>query len=307
MGVGLLAYAFSSGPAPGKPDTGLQRYDAELGWVNAAKLAAPELPAQSRWRVVFSGDGATLGVGVRDDESFPAAIERLEPRIGSVNLAVADYGVDQAFLRILRDGLPLEPALVVLAFGARGLRRMEVDRSVAAKPRLALHGESLDLANQPVPSGEPSAATRIRARVLGWLGFPADPGLDETAAAANPLLGFAPIAERVFAELAALGARERRALLLVYLPAAAELDGPAQPARAWASSAAARLKIAFLDATPALSRGDARRVVGRDGSYTPLGNARVAAALLPRLRELLALAPPALPAPNTAALKGATP
>lgn len=103
---------------------------------------------QPLYRIATVGDSFTFALDVPFEASWP---NRLEQRLGStvqvLNFGVAAYGVDQAYLRYLRDVRPWHPDVVVL-----GLIQPDFFRSLAvysvvsypkwawpfAKPRLVL-------------------------------------------------------------------------------------------------------------------------------------------------------------------------
>ncbi len=165
--------SFRAFRADASPEGGMQ-YDSMLGWVGRANLDVPDafgpgadfrsnpqgfrgsrptpsVPPAGKVRVVCSGDSFTQGAGVADRDTW---CERLmtHPGIESVNLGVGGYGFDQAYLRSKRDGIPLQPDVQILAFIADDFRRMRSSRmGFAAKPVLALRGNSLEVGNVPVP------------------------------------------------------------------------------------------------------------------------------------------------------------
>jgi len=65
-------------------------------------------------RLVMLGDSVTFGFGVRDDETFSAVLESLDPRLEVVNLGVPGYGTDQELLKLRGEGLSYRPDGVVL-------------------------------------------------------------------------------------------------------------------------------------------------------------------------------------------------
>jgi hypothetical protein len=315
---------------PRSAEVGHAAYDPDLGWVhqrgvrlrdfygpgrdfttNAQGLRAtaeygPEAPAGRR-RVVFLGDSFTMGFGVGDGDTFPAQIERLEPAIQSVNMGMGAYGVGQDYLWWKRDGEALRPRLLVFAFIAHDFQRLIEDHHIQPKPRLALEDGRLVVRNVPVPRASAAETARTAAReltywldtakalsrLIGWL----LPARSRRAALEDATRGgdfaFAPVAEGVFAELARETSARGTALLLVYLPTAADLDRP-RPVAAWAEGVAGRLGVPFADLTPALEALDAERrecLFRPDGHYTVGGNRVVAAALLPAVREGVGLAP----------------
>lgn len=68
-----------------------------------------------RLRIVCSGDSFTFGYGVRDEDAWPFVMTQLEPRFEVTNLAMSGYGVDQMYLRYLRDGVDLPQDVHIIA------------------------------------------------------------------------------------------------------------------------------------------------------------------------------------------------
>jgi hypothetical protein len=109
-------------------ETGMARFDPELGWayvpgrevtqtygtdprrVTAVfdSLGIRVERSDHTWRrgvpsVLFIGDSFTMGHGVNADEAFPARVEaRLGGRMQAVNLGVEGYGTDQSLLSLRR-------------------------------------------------------------------------------------------------------------------------------------------------------------------------------------------------------------
>ena len=99
-------------------------FDAELGWCprpdseafgahfdglaeRSSGLPHAAFPASGSRRVLTLGGSFTLGMEVKDLEAWPARVEARGADTEVVNLGVAGYGLDQAYLRYLRDGRSL--------------------------------------------------------------------------------------------------------------------------------------------------------------------------------------------------------
>lgn len=85
--------------------------------VNGRGYRGREVPLNripGRTRIVMLGDSITFGYGVRDDETFSAVLEAMDPRLEVVNLGVQGYGTDQELLKLEREGLAYAPDVVVL-------------------------------------------------------------------------------------------------------------------------------------------------------------------------------------------------
>ena len=111
----LHAYSEDYGWAPRPGARAVER--GALSEINAAGYRGPLVAARPgpRRRVALVGDSTAFGYGVRDEETYARL---LEPAAGVevVNLGVEGFGPDQSLLRLEREGLPLEPAEVLMSF-----------------------------------------------------------------------------------------------------------------------------------------------------------------------------------------------
>ncbi|MFT7459833.1 MAG: hypothetical protein ACI909_002516, partial [Planctomycetota bacterium] len=104
-------------------DPGLLRYHAQLGWtltpswqgqhqhhdfnvqynINKYGFRGDEsidLQSNTRRRIAFVGDSFSFGLGVEDEDTFTAQLNRLHPEIEFLNLSVPGYSTDQQLLLI---------------------------------------------------------------------------------------------------------------------------------------------------------------------------------------------------------------
>jgi hypothetical protein len=168
-----------AGARPGK-------FDPELGWCNkplsgfgefrydwagarmgAAPLGREKTPGVRR--VVAIGCSMTHGEEVGAEESWCARVDALRPDLEVVNLGVAAFGIDQALLRLRRDGLALTPDEVWLgilpsaALRVTTLFRPLLDHwslDIAFKPRFELDSRG-ELALVPCPVASLAAIPRL--------------------------------------------------------------------------------------------------------------------------------------------------
>jgi hypothetical protein len=150
-------------------------HDSELGWIALKKISIDDgygpgvaihtngqgfrashdygisVPA-NRFCIICSGDSFTWGHGVDDSQTWPAQIERLDPRIETVNVALGGYGMDQAYLRHERDARSLNRNLHVFAFIKEDLDRMAMSSFFGyGKPQLTLdERDGLSVINTPI-------------------------------------------------------------------------------------------------------------------------------------------------------------
>jgi hypothetical protein len=136
--------------------------------VSAAAGAATRPGDGTPLRVVAVGCSFTFGQGVGDDQTWAAQLERLRPDLEVVNLGVVGYGLDQALLRLWRDGMPLRPDEVWLGWRPGATLRMTTlyppalthgTTTVSFKPRYTLDGDVPRLVPNPV--GSPADVMRL--------------------------------------------------------------------------------------------------------------------------------------------------
>jgi hypothetical protein len=109
-------------------------------------------------RLICSGDSFTFGLGVANDETWCAQIERFHPDVRTLNVGTSGYGVDQAYLRYRHDVEHFAHDVHVFAFIPDDIRRVRLARfNGYPKPHFHLDQGRLELRNVPVPR-------------LSWLG-----------------------------------------------------------------------------------------------------------------------------------------
>lgn len=286
--------------------------DTLLGWINIPNAKRPELFGRGRslninsqrfrhagdlapvapagkTRVVCSGDSFTLGYGVDDKNTWCALLADSVPSLETVNMGQAGYGIDQAYLWYVRDGLPLRPHVQLFGIINDDFRRMTLDRFGGfPKPRLAVDsGGALRTVGVPVPNpGLGPFKARLRTTVRSLRAFellehfsPTDPPNPANTASVWPA------ARAALRDMAvrdsAIGAR----LVVVYLPTIDDFKGKASDR--WRQSiqeAAATDGYQYVDLVPELRRVAPDSVDrlfiprgqlsfrGAQGHYTEAGN-----------------------------------
>lgn len=155
------------------------QYDPQLGWANKPGATGlwkpnpgePEVPVAinanglrgtehryertpGRKRILVVGDSLSFGFGVPVEDSFPEILQSL---IGSgwevVNASVVGYGLDQAYLLFLTEGIKYEPDLVLVKFSSADIYDLRCSlRFGTPKPYFRLLEGRLKLQNVPVPT-----------------------------------------------------------------------------------------------------------------------------------------------------------
>lgn len=161
-----------------------EQLDSVLGWryragfasasdhVNAQGLRARRdyaaSPPPSTLRVAAFGDSFVYGNEVSDGDAWTTLLEACGNDLEILNYGVGGYGLDQAYLRFVREGMTLRPSVVLIGFTPDDLRRIvNVYRRFIstlelplAKPRFLL-GPRQSLTLVPNPLAGPDAYRRL--------------------------------------------------------------------------------------------------------------------------------------------------
>ncbi|GKS58907.1 hypothetical protein YTPLAS18_24340 [Nitrospira sp.] len=144
---------------PSRQDSsGLYRSSAEgLRSTTVGEVLEKESPG---CRIAFVGDSFTFGEEVAAENAWVHLLgQELGPDCQVLNFAVGGYGVDQMYLRYLRDIRPWKPDLVVLAFVNHDVVRslsiysfllFSGGETPFAKPRFVVRGGRLEQLNTPL-------------------------------------------------------------------------------------------------------------------------------------------------------------
>jgi hypothetical protein len=152
--------------------------DSVLGWTLRPGFRSPKItvdadgrrrapdrppPARDAVRLAAFGDSFTFGGDVADRDAYPEALARLDPGIDVANYGVPAYGLDQAFLRYLKERRAARPQVVIIGYLSENIcRNVSVFRPFynpgtvfpLAKPRYLLDGRGLRLLPNPLPTPE---------------------------------------------------------------------------------------------------------------------------------------------------------
>ena len=150
-------------------------YDSVLGWINRENciiqdmygpgkhlrtnsqrfrnrhdfdISVPE--GKRRW--ICAGDSFTLGYGVDNDHTWCSLLTSNIPNLETVNMGQGGYGIDQAYLWYMRDGVGLQHDVLVFAFITYDFDRMTRSHSGGnPRPRLCVSDGRVIQQNFPVP------------------------------------------------------------------------------------------------------------------------------------------------------------
>jgi len=173
-------------------------FDPELGWtcppdggsgdftndwagcrVGARPLPRAQVPGVTR--IVCVGGSFTRGDEVGPLECWPSLVDAAREDVEIANLGVGGFGLDQALMRLVRDGLPLEPDEVWLGLMPQAALRVtnlyrptlrHYTPSIAFKPRYRLDDTGrLELVPCPVQRlADVPPLFASQARFLGAVG-----------------------------------------------------------------------------------------------------------------------------------------
>lgn len=167
------------GPEAAAGHARLLQFDPTIGWTKAPHASVayrwmgsritetsnsfggrgPE-PRPGQERILFLGDSFCEGYLVNDDEVFSAVLARRHPQLAPLNLGVAGYSTDQAYLLFQRLAASLQPQRVVLLFFDNDVwfNSVTVEHR-APKPAFTLSPSGLRLTGVPVERpAQPTAA-----------------------------------------------------------------------------------------------------------------------------------------------------
>ena len=301
--------------------------DTLLGWISAPNTSKPNMfgagkslninaqrfrhsgdvtpvPTAGKKRVVCSGDSFTLGYGVDDTRTWCALLASNEPSLETVNMGQGGYGIDQAYLWYVRDGIPLRPQVHVFSIIHDDFFRMVGDRFLGfPKPTLALDsGGRLRTVGVPVPNpGLGPFRERLLKNVRSLRAFQLLEALSSEARRSSPSPTSATwdVARVIFQDLAARDSGIGAKFVVVYLPTLDQFKGHASDKwRQRIREAAATDRYEFVDLVPDLRRLAPDSVdrlfippgelgfFGAAGHFTDAGNVWVERLLRERIPEL---------------------
>ncbi len=204
-------------------------------------------------RVAAFGDSFVYGNEVSNVETWGHAVERIAPAVELLNYGIGGYGMDQAYLRYLREGTDLFPDVVLFAFTPVNLGRLvNVYRRFVSsseiplvKPRFRM-SDGGELLRVPVPIVDAAGFRRLRddVEVLRRLGE--DDWWYRPEVWENPAHDLSATVRL----LSALWTRVDRRYVDADRPISGR-DGPFRP-----QSEAFRIQVALIDSVAARVRAD---------------------------------------------------
>lgn len=132
-------------------------YQANVQGIRATQEYEPR-PAPGRVRIAAFGDSFTHGDDVKNEDTWQVQMEKSDPSLEVINFGVGGYGLDQALLRYLHEGISYHPQVVFIGFMEENINRLvNVFRPFyypgipLAKPRFILRNDELVLLANPLP------------------------------------------------------------------------------------------------------------------------------------------------------------
>lgn len=260
--------------------------------INALGLRGPELDPRAEHRVLVLGDSFTFGVGVADDETFAARLDRaLGDAVQVVNGGQPGYGVFQMQATLARVAPEVQPDLVVVVLWQGDLLRQPPDqerrRAMERQFRIFRLVKKSVFVTHVYRRFERLLLRFDLRRIIPRVGEVDAPASSDPAALRAHLEGLEADAPRLRAMAAEARERGRGLLLVLWTKEGYAFDAePGLAARLSEelSGLAERAGIRFLSLqgtlAPALPR---RLMLPNDAHPSALGHCLVARALLPEV------------------------
>jgi lysophospholipase L1-like esterase len=128
-------------------------------------------------RIVVLGDSNGFGWGIDENSHFAALLDQELDKTEVVNFSLSGYGTDQQYLRFRRDGIELNPDVVILQLTPNDFAEIQYPFfKQKAKPQFLLDDSGeLELVNVPVRSMGPNSEEFYRKSLpvpfKEWLGW----------------------------------------------------------------------------------------------------------------------------------------
>jgi hypothetical protein len=265
------------------PTSAYTQYDKDLGWISVPNYYEKNLydpgvylrinsqgfrsnedfpvkVPQGKLRILCSGDSMTFGSGVTNDNTWCQLLATMSPRLETINLAQAGYGVDQMYLWYLRAGAALDQDVHIFAFVTDDFRRMELTSfSGYGKPILRMVNGEMVTSNVPVPKESsffhwwvrhsPQLMQLKSLSGLAWFLGKISPGRNRAAALGGAGEEQRVIVGKIIDALEAISRQKHTTLILVYLPTRADYS-PDETILAWRKflqAETAKRGVAFID------------------------------------------------------------
>ena len=325
---GLGSFAISLYQVVQAPQAEQNRYDKKLGWISLPNANIPDMYGPGvyvrtnsrgfrneeeikstapvgKFRIICSGDSFTFGQGVANNRTWCHLISKLDARFEVVNLGCTGYGVDQMYLRYLRDGVVLEHDIHIFAFVNGDLDRMGRNNQVGyGKPILQIKNGTLIPDGVPVPRFRWSVNRTIERAGFRTVDF-ANRFFSKLSKVGRKneriTESVGPVASAVFDNIQKIGKDKNVIVIFVFLPTEGDIRNDSEW-RLWTTKTMETKGLQFVDLTPQLRSIPAADAASffilhpnpAAGHYTDAGNKWVADRLyrqflnISQIQELLA-------------------
>jgi hypothetical protein len=274
--------------------------------------------AQGKTSIALIGDSYTFGEEVRYEESWGYYLgQMLGDGVQILNFGVPGYGLDQAYLRYEKDAKRWKAKVAIFGLFSHDFQRtMTVYPFLAhprwempfSKPRFIVHGDDVDILNQPALRPEATFSHDSIQR-LPFLdrdyGYKWDEwqtrfynssylfrlfvSLFPRSSSGTPDVSLEEVVSinaSILKRFVKSAAEEGTIPVMVYFPGRMELRRSNSPP-AFVKSTLQDLSMGYVDPTPCLLQLNPRDRFMPGGHYTPAGNAAVAKCLSPAVQQAL--------------------
>lgn len=294
-------------------------YDPELGWINKPNVLLPDLygpgigfqtnsqrfrnehdfavsPPEGKKRAVCLGDSYALGWGVKNKDTWCSQLAEINSDLETVNMGQGGYGIDQAYLWYMRDGVLIKKNLVIFSIISADLFRI-ANRDFAGygKPVLGLAQDgTLISKNTPVPQRMyrfPALEVRLRAlKQLRICSFIEKAGISIFPVSNQPVMDpetMRSVTLRIFKNLSEQTKKEGSSLTVVYLPALWDFEDKRYDSwRKWIAEIAVKENFNFFDFVEELRklpREEWQALYGSHAHFNEKGNRLIAEMMQERI------------------------
>lgn len=162
-----------------KDESSYFKYSPSLGWTikgngetdlyksNSSGLRAYKeynlKPSPDRLRIATFGDSFTHGDEIGNSDTWQSKLEHLDNKLEVMNFGVPGYGLDQAYLRYLEDGVQYQPDIVFIGYMTDDIYRnvntfrLYKSRNTEfpfTKPRFIIENDNLTIISNPISTLE---------------------------------------------------------------------------------------------------------------------------------------------------------
>ncbi|MDH3975465.1 MAG: SGNH/GDSL hydrolase family protein [Deltaproteobacteria bacterium] len=115
-------------------------------------------PPEGVLRISTFGDSFTFGDEISDRDTWQWQLEKINPRLEVLNFGMGAYGLDQAFLRYMNEGVRFKSHIIFVGFIGENIARsvsvfrpfyMPLTNAPLTKPRFILKNSELELLENP--------------------------------------------------------------------------------------------------------------------------------------------------------------